>query len=513
MRKVIIYCRVSSQKQSIYGLSLDDQEFRLRKYCESRGWVIVEIIRETHPAKTFNERKEISRIFREMKTTNCRFDTILCVSFDRYSRDVTSAQSAMSFLKEYNIGLYTLERHYNLHTVAGRREYLADAYRAMDDNMSRASIAERAVKHRMQMGDAPFRVPFGYKKIPGNKHKDPLKRTEAKVVFDENMVHIVKEGFSLVFSGNYSGEAAYKYLNRKYKRKFSKQSFYNMLRNPFYYGKIKSTDDSGNEVLYNGKHPALVSESLWLTVNDRLNERKRNVLEYKARNPEFPLKGFLVCPICNGKLTAGKSKSRNGSYHYYYNCQRKKRPCSFNLKTSDAHAYFSRELLASKFPQVIRKAYKEILRTVFDMDDSERNNRITQIENIVNESAMIRLTLLEYLVEKKILQKDYELKIAEIEYNNAELEKESAKLKAIETSYSRYVRENTTIADGLNDYFWSKDIDCQNELLDSLLDGSIIMEKNAIQHLKFNYNFILLFKLRDSENYDKESSDIQPGVD
>lgn len=494
MKKVILYCRVSSLRQSLYNYSLKEQEFRMRKYCESKGWEVIEVVLEIKPAKTFKERKNISRLFREMKSKNCRFDAILCLSFDRFSRDVSSAQEAMEYLIDFKVELYTIERFYNLHTVAGRREYIADAYRAMDDNLSRAAKAESSVKRRMQLGDAPFRVPLGYKKISGNRHKDPLKRTEAVVVFDEEWAQVIKEGFSLVFSGNFSADAARKNLNKKYKRKIKKQRFLDVLHNPFYMGKIKTKNEQGVYVLYEGKHPALVSESVFITVNEKINERKRNVLEYKPRNPEFPLRGFLICPSCGNKLTGGKSKSRTGVYHYYYNCQRKKSKCTFNLKIADAHLFLSNKMKRLVFTDNVKKAYMEILQSVFELDDSERNNRIAKIEYTINENLMNRLTFLDLLAAKKIMQKDFDMKIEQIEKANTELEVELNQLKAIESSYSKYIKENKPLSSDLNTFFWTNDIDCQHELLDTIIDGDMVINKDEIRQLNFTSNFMLLFK-------------------
>jgi len=43
----IIYCRVSTDRQGASGLGLESQEARCREVCASRGWEVVEVVRET----------------------------------------------------------------------------------------------------------------------------------------------------------------------------------------------------------------------------------------------------------------------------------------------------------------------------------------------------------------------------------------------------------------------------------------------------------------------------------
>ncbi len=512
MKKVILYCRVSSLKQSIYGMSLEDQEYRLKEYCNSRGWIIVEIIHEICPAKNF-KRKYISKIIKEMKAKTSRFDSILCISFDRFSRDVSTAQDLIPILMNAGIELYTLEKKYNLHSVAGRREYVHDAYRAQDDNMSRAAKAESGIKQQIRNGNAPFRVGPGYKKILGNKHKDPLKRTESQTVFNEKTAHIWREAFSIIASGAFTGEGARKYLNKKYGLKIQKQTFYNVLHNPFYMGYLKYTDEQGIVTLVKGKHPALVSETTWYLVQERLAERSRKGISQKKRNPRYPLRGFLICPDCGEKLTAGGSKSRNGTYFHYYNCQRKNKTCSFNFGIDVAHNLFENVLKGIQFSTSIQKAYLMVLENVFAMDDSTRTNRIKQLEELTNNIKIKHIELVDLLAGKKIEKEEYDLLLSRLKTDRKMYDEELDSLAKIESSYSIYTRTHNHLLKDFNSFFWTAVIDCQYELLDTIIDGSITFEKDKIRNLQFNPNFKLLQKEVKGKDNEKEGSNLQPGID
>ncbi len=47
MQKAIIYCRVSSKRQSTEGHGLDSQEHRCREYAQSRGYEVIKAFRDS----------------------------------------------------------------------------------------------------------------------------------------------------------------------------------------------------------------------------------------------------------------------------------------------------------------------------------------------------------------------------------------------------------------------------------------------------------------------------------
>lgn len=492
MRKVIIYIRVSSLKQFYNGLSLEDQLHRLSEFCNERGWIVVEIVQEIFPAKTFNKRTKITRILREMKNKDCRFDTIICTAFDRFSRDLASAQLVMDLLIEANVELWTIEKRYNLKTVGGRREFKNDAYRAQDENESRSEKAENGIRNQMRKGNAPFKVGHGYRKIPGVKHKDPSQRIPSKVVFDEKTYQFYQEAFLNFASGLMSAKEAFRILIRKLPRKFHYNTFLNILKNPFYMGKIKYKNELGEEMLADGNHPAMVSPETYFKVQENLKRRSRKNDQVKKRNPLYPLRGFLVCPGCGNKLTAGKSLSGRKKYYHYYNCQRKTSTCTVNISPDLVHASFSRLLNSLRFCKAIHSAYKIIVQNTFECDDAARTNRVIELKNYINEGIMRRTNSIKLFVDGKIEKQDYDLMIGELNKGKFDHEAELQKLENIESSYSKYVRSTKTLLEDFNTFFWTAGIDTQYSLLEIITDSNMEVNKAGEIKTKLNDNFKLL---------------------
>ncbi len=514
MKDILIYCRVSTPDQKIYGLSPEDQEYRTKELCQNGGHTLVELFQEVHNAKSFN-RPLIKKVIKEICSKKRRFNVILCSSIDRFSRNLASAEEVMNLMRQHGVELWTLDKRYNFYTAAGRREFKNDVYRAQDENENRAERAENSYRSQVRRGLAPFRVGIGYRKIPGINHKDPTKRIPSRVVLDEEKWRQFQEAGIGIASGIYSGEGARKMLREKFNIRVQKQTFYNALKNPFYMGKLKFFDEKGQETLVNGNHEPIFTEDTWFRIQERLSQRARKVLLYRTKNPLYPLKGYLRCPECGEKLTAGGTTKRKGkdkvTFHYY-NCQRKKSSCSVNLRVAETHQLFKIRLQSFTFPTHIQAAYNEILSHQFKADDAARDNRIIEIGNKLNEIAMQKIEALKLLTSKMLKHEDYTLLNETLMNEKETLDREHAVLSSIEASYQVYKKVKTNMLQNINSYFWRLDVESQSEVLDSILEEDLIIDKTHIVKMKLNPIFKLLISKVRSIN-DDEGSNIQPGLD
>lgn len=514
MKDILIYCRVSTPDQKIYGLSPEDQEFRNVELCNRGEHEIVEILQEVHDAKSFN-RPLIKNVIKEISSPKRRFNVILCSSIDRFSRHLASAEVVMNLMKKHGVELWTLDKKYNFYTAAGRREFKNDVYRAQDENENRAERAENSFRSQIRRGLAPFRVGIGYRKIPGIIHKDPSKSIPSQVVFNEETYKPFQEAGIGIASGIYTGEGARKMLREKYNIRIQKQTFYNALKNPFYMGKLKFYDEKGQLTLVNGNHEPIFTEDTWFKIQEKLNQRARKVLLYKKKNPLYPLKGYLRCPECGGKLTAGgttKTKNKVKQTYHYYNCQRKKTSCTVNLKVNEVHDIFKTRLMSFKFSPQIQAVYNEILSNQFKANDAARDNRTIEIKNKLNDITLQKIEALRLLTSKMLKHEDYNLLNESLLNEKDNLDAELTKLNSIEASYRVYKRENDTMLENFNSFFWLMDVESQSELLDTILDEDLLIDKNHIVKMKLNPIFKLLIQNKSSDN-NEESGDIQSGVD
>jgi hypothetical protein len=97
----------------------------------------------------------------------------------------------------------------------------------------------------------------------------------------------------------------------------NKQTFSKMMRNKVYTGEITS-----GGITARGTFEPLIPEDIFQRAQDVLAGRVRK-REHKPKTDVFPLRGFVMCPSCKSKLTAGMVRGRNGSKVGYYFCWQK----------------------------------------------------------------------------------------------------------------------------------------------------------------------------------------------
>jgi site-specific DNA recombinase len=192
----------------------------------------------------------------------------------------------------------------------------------------------------------------------------------------------IHECFERLSKGIYSANEVRLYINSKkypYKGKhfhITKQTFYNIIRNVVYTGRIrvKKWRDEDEHVVV-GLHPPIVSDDLFKRANDYLDGRVRN-FDFKSDKTDlYPLKGFMKCAEHGRALTAYKSQSRNKDWHHYYLCTK---PRCQRFRVDWAHEQIKKLLDKISFTAGMVKVYKSQLETLIDRDDVSRKSEIKE---------------------------------------------------------------------------------------------------------------------------------------
>lgn len=261
------------------------------------------------------------------------------------------------------------------------------------ENDRRAINVINGMRRAMKEGRFLRKAPYGYVNTLnelGNKCIAP-KEPQAEVV--RWMFKEVSEGF-------FSTEQIWEKAKRKLRLKMSKNSFWYILLNPVFCGKIRvPAYQDEEEKLVKGQHESLVSQSLFYQVQDILNRRTRKVRKTTIFSPdEIPLRCFLDCPSCNRTLTGSASKGRNQYYHYYH-CSSS---CGVRYSARTINEDFLSQLRKFKpklgraevFKQVINEAYYNGMRTQVDQKQgiidqiNKENERIAKGRNLLLAGAI-----------------------------------------------------------------------------------------------------------------------------
>ena len=84
MKKVVIYCRVSTQDQADEGYSIQEQQDRLRLYCQAHDWTLVHSYVDPGFSGANINRPALQQLLRDIRSG--AFDTVLVYKLDRLSR-------------------------------------------------------------------------------------------------------------------------------------------------------------------------------------------------------------------------------------------------------------------------------------------------------------------------------------------------------------------------------------------------------------------------------------------
>jgi site-specific DNA recombinase len=112
----------------------------------------------------------------------------------------------------------------------------------------------------------------------------------------------------------------------------TKRNVHNILRNPFYSGKIVSTIIAGE--IIQGKHEPLVSQELFLTANG-LKKKTNKGYKWNSADDKLPMRAFVRCEYC-GTGYAGYLVKAKGLYHNKCN----KKGCKCNKRAETMHEQF-----------------------------------------------------------------------------------------------------------------------------------------------------------------------------
>ena len=400
-KNVIIYCRVSSDEQAC-GSSLEVQEERLVRECERKGYNIIDIPHwEDESGKTFVKRPIMTNILKYIKKHNHEVDMLLCLRWNRFSRIVSQGTHVVEDLKDiYHVEVNAIEEHIDYSSSSWPQLLGFYIGQAQSDNISRSKATKDGIHGTLENGRWPNRAPRGYL----NKHTTDEKGHVIDKYVDVDPA--VGPAISKVFIEIAKGVEAPCYIRRKLCPNIPESTFLEMIRNPFYKGKILVPEFNGKpEHFVNGVHPALIDEETFDKVQDILDgKRKQTPKLTKAINPDLYLRRFLICPICGHALTGSESKGNGGKYAYYHCCHDGKH---LRKRADEVNEGFARYVSCLTPNEEVLSLYKMVLSDVRNEQGREARDKVEDLQKEVRRIEEMQNTLDDKLCTRKISDEDF----------------------------------------------------------------------------------------------------------
>ena len=478
---VVLYIRVSTEEQKENGYSLQEQNIRITKFCEKSNWEIIERYEDDHSAKDF-ERPQFKILLEAIKKRKIRPDAIVVTKIDRFSRHSYLAQEMVETLSRYGVKVFSIadNQFYDFKDPNSFFQQYFSIGIAQYENIVRSDNTKRGMRQAAKEGRTMGKAPVGY---CNNKYEKTI---------DIHPVNgpLIKKGFEMLSQGVFSIEEVRKKLLKQGLKKCCKQTFLNIVRSKYYYGVIivkEWADEPVQEVI--GQHPPLISKELFDEVQMVLFGTRKKLSVVITRKEELPLRGYLYCHSCQGKLTGSASTSRNGDKHFYYHCQK---GCKERFRADLANDCFENYIGSFQTSENVLKLYRLILEDVFNQDENDRLVLVKQVQSKIEQIKTKLESLQDKLLENVIDKIDYHLMKPRIlaELNDWILKKED--LSRDISGFQTYLDYGLLFLFNMKEYYQSATLEVKQKIIGSIFPEKIIFFENKYRTTKTNELLSLL---------------------
>lgn len=408
-KRVAIYCRVSTTEQAEEGYSIDEQNIKIREYCEKEGHEIYNIYEDRGiSGKNITNRPGIKQLLND--ATNNKFDLVVVWKLNRISRKLLDILNIVELLNKHNIAFRSLTENFETETPSGKLQL--NIMGAIGE-FERETIAENVkmgLLARAREGRWNGGIVLGYDLV--ELPNEGKKRKNTRLEINEREANTVRRIFEL-YSQGHGYKAVVNRINKeghKTKRngEFAVSTVKEILQNPVYIGKIRynvrqdwskkrRNNINANPILSDGIHDPIIDVETWNKVQVILKERSKK--HNKIYDCEFPLTGILRCPVCGGGMTISRStsKRKDGTrrINEYYSCGNWKNKGTAVCNSNSIRVEVADEYVLNKIMEVIND--KSILRKVID---NINKNKSTKLKPIVEQLEQINKEI-EKLTDKK----------------------------------------------------------------------------------------------------------------
>jgi DNA invertase Pin-like site-specific DNA recombinase len=165
------YIRVSTEDQAREGISLENQEAKIRAYASINDLELVEVIRDEGASGKSLEREGIVRLLELVDAGEVV--AVIVYKLDRLSRKTLDTLSLIESFESKDIAFHSISERVDTKSATGR--FFLTILSAIAQ-MERDMIAERtkdALAHKKQKGEWTGRVPFGFRLENNRLVEDP----------------------------------------------------------------------------------------------------------------------------------------------------------------------------------------------------------------------------------------------------------------------------------------------------------------------------------------------------
>lgn len=342
-KQAVIYCRVSSIKQTKDGDGLRSQETRCRDFATRKGYVVTDVFQDDVSGSLVERpgmKAMLASLGKRRAPKNGGGVVVIIDDVSRLARGLQAHLELRGMIANAGGELESPSIEFGEDPDSLLVENLLASV-SQHQRQKNGEQTKNRMRARVMNGYWVFQAPMGYKYIRVNGRGRMLKR-------DEPVASIIAEALEGYASGRFENQADvgrflqdHPLFPRGPSGRVANERVRVLLSQSVYAGFVDAP--SWDVPMRKGQHEALISADIWQRVQDRIHgiivaPRRPNL------NEDFPLRGYVVCAHCDTPLTACWSKGSH-SRHPYYLCP--KRGCASYGKS------IRRDAIEGEFEQLL----------------------------------------------------------------------------------------------------------------------------------------------------------------
>lgn len=301
-----LYTRVSTEDQSRFGHSLDEQEDKLQKLCKFKGYKIYKVYREEGVSAKNTNRPKFQEMIKDME--DGKINKIIVYKLDRLTRSIKDLETICTMLEDYNCSLESVAEEINTETANGKffiRMLTILAQLEIERTSERTKFGLVGAAKKGHLSGKP---PLGFAKEKDSKD----------LIIDEVKADIVRRIFKLYLDGS-SVCSICKLFNEEevLNRHWATTTVDKILSNQLYIGNMEYGKRTNDECqVFEDVVPAIIDKTTFMMVQKRKEKNLKNF----HRKIVYIFMQKMRCPKCNKIMGGSSSTSKNKTKHVYYKC-------------------------------------------------------------------------------------------------------------------------------------------------------------------------------------------------
>lgn len=465
--RVGIYPRVSGHEQED-NYSIPEQIDRMKKYCESRDWLVHKIYTDSGYTGSNMERPGLQDLIKDVE--NGKLDMVLVYKLDRLSR---SQKDTLYLIEDvfdkHGVGFTSMTENFDTSTPFGKAIL---GVLAVFAQLEREKIKERTMMgkdSRAQEGKwhGGAWLPIGY-----DYAEDHLVPNEYEVVQIKEIADLFLQRVPVRTIADMMTEKGYRHKHGEWEAKTIRR----VLASPTNIGMIKHRDK-----WYKGVHEPILDQKTFDDIQVIMEERKEKHGTHRPAVKSL-LVGFLYCKHCGGRY----ARANNGHGKTYYSCYSRNKKIKKMIKDPNCK---NKNFNADYLEAVI---LGEVYKLAVDQKRIEQVKESRPVSDVVEKATAIKSEIEKIDAQISKMMDLYALgtidldviseKVGSLNDRKTSLTKELDSMSVPENDSVMTAEQVRDIASLMNDDLPLED---KRHILQSLIYYIEIDEENIIIHWKF----------------------------